>query len=163
MKKHYTFKTQVDPDVQKHYSIRFPAQIEFLITVYLNDPDGWGSQGYSFQPVSENADILIRLSSAKTVDEICGLSTGLSCAILGGKNVYLNADRWFHGSPQSRLDLEEYRQYMVSHEIGHILGFDHQDCPCNGCPAPIMMQQTLGIKKCIPNTKITNGDGKKSS
>lgn len=163
MKKHYTFKTQVDSDVQKKYSIRFPAQIEFLITVYLNDPEGWSARGYSFQPVSENADILIRLSSPKTVDEICGVSPKLSCAFLGGKNVYLNAERWFHGSPQSQLDLEEYRQYLVSHEVGHILGFEHESCPCNGCPAPIMMQQTLGIKKCIPNTKITNGDGKKYS
>jgi hypothetical protein len=156
MKKHYTFKVQVDPDVQKHYSIRFPAQIEFLVTVYLNDPDGWSSRGYSFEAVSENADILIRLSSPKTVDEICGVSPKLSCATLGGKNVYLNADRWFRGSKESRLDLDDYRQYLVSHEVGHILGFDHKVCPCNGCPAPIMMQQTLGIGKCIPNTKITD-------
>jgi hypothetical protein len=158
MKKHYTFKVRVDPDVQKQYSIRFPAQIEFLITVYLNDPDGWGSRGYSFQPVSENQDVLIRLSSPKTVDEICGVSPGLSCAVLGGKNVYLNAYRWFHGAKESGLGPEEYRQYVVSHEIGHILGFDHKSCPCIGCPAPIMMQQTKGIGKCIPNTKITDGD-----
>jgi len=161
MKKHYTFKTRVDPDVQKKYSIRFPAQIEFLITVYLNDPDGWETQGYSFEPVSINEDVLIRLSSPDTITEICGVSPKLSCAVLGGKNVYLNADRWFHGAAKSGLGLDDYRQYLVSHEIGHILGFDHKKCPCNGCPAPVMMQQTLGIGKCIPNTKVINGGGKK--
>ncbi len=122
----------------------------------MNDPDGWTSKGYSFEPVSSNEDVLIRLSSPSTVEKHCGVPSNLSCAELGGKHMYLNADRWFHGSKASKLKLDDYRQYMVSHEIGHILGFDHKQCPCAGCKAPIMMQQTLGIGKCIPNTKITN-------
>ena len=154
MKRHYKFRVSVDDDVMKKYN---PSQIEAYVTIYLNDPDGWNSKGYSFEPVSSNEDVLIRLSSPKTIEESCGLSKNLSCAELGGKNMYLNAFRWFHGSSKSKLNLEDYRQYMVSHEIGHILGFNHQTCPCVGCKAPIMMQQTLGIQKCIPNTKITNG------
>jgi hypothetical protein len=157
MKRHYKFRTLVDEDVQKKYGIRFPAQIEFYVTAYLNDPDGWSSKGYGFEPVSMNEDVLIRLSSPETIEEKCGLPSNLSCAELNGKHMYLNAERWFHGSKASKLSLDNYRQYMVSHEIGHILGFEHQKCPCAGCKAPIMMQQTLGIGKCIPNTKITNG------
>lgn len=157
MKRHYKFRVIVDEDVRKKYNIRFPAQIEFFVTAYLNDPDGWSTKGYSFEPVSSNQDVLIRLSSPKTVEEKCGVPSNLSCAELNGKHMYLNADRWFHGSKASKLNLEDYRQYMVSHEIGHILGFDHASCPCVGCKAPIMMQQTLGIGKCNPNTKITNG------
>ena len=68
--------------------------------------------------------------------------------------MYLNYDRWINGSPASKLDLEDYRQYMVSHEIGHILGKGHKKCPCKGCHAPIMMQQTLGIEQCIPNINV---------
>ena len=68
--------------------------------------------------------------------------------------MYLNADRWFHGAAASKLSLTDYRQYMVSHEIGHILGHDHKKCPCKNCPAPIMMQQTLGIGECKPSTKV---------
>ena len=158
MKKHYKFRIVVDEDVIQKYSIRDPSQIIMLVTIYLNDPDGWNSKGYSFEPVNVNEDVLIRLSTPTTIDKYCGLTKNLSCAELGGKNMYLNAYRWFHGASESKLALEDYRQYMVSHEIGHILGFNHKKCPCPNCKAPIMMQQTLGIGKCIPNTKITNGN-----
>jgi hypothetical protein len=154
MKRHYKIRVVVDEDVEKKYSIRFPAQIEFYVTAYLNDPNGWG---HFFEPVSMNEDVLIRLASPATIEKKCGVPSTLSCAELGGNHMYLNADRWFHGSKASKLSLENYRQYMVSHEIGHILGFEHELCPCPGCKAPIMMQQTLGIGKCIPNTKVTHG------
>lgn len=157
MKKHYKIRIIVDEDVIKTFSVKQPIQIEFYILAYLNDPDGWGAKGYSFEPVSFNEDVLIRLSTKETIVKKCGLPHNLSCAELGGKHVYLNAERWYHGSSESKLNLHDYRQYLVSHEIGHILGFDHKKCPCAGCKAPIMMQQTLGIGKCIPNTKVTNG------
>lgn len=154
MKKHYKIRILVDDDVQKQFSIRFPSQIEFYVVAYLNDPNGWSSKGYSFEPVSSNEDVLIRLSSKETIQKVCGIPNNLSCAELGGRHMYLNASRWFHGSSESKLNLDDYRQYMISHEIGHILGFDHQKCPCAGCKAPIMMQQTLGIGKCKPNTTV---------
>ena len=68
--------------------------------------------------------------------------------------MYLNSQRWMHGSKDSKLPLDEYRQYMVSHEMGHILGYDHVKCPGKGEPAPIMMQQTLGIGQCKPSTRV---------
>lgn len=146
-------KVVVDPDVQKQYSVP-SAQIEFYIITYLNDPDGWSKKGHFFEPVSSNQDVLIRLSSTSTISKQCGLEGKLSCAELNGKTMWLNADRWFHGASKSRLSLDDYRQYMVSHEMGHILGYDHEKCPCPGCRAPIMMQQTLGIGSCKPNTKV---------
>jgi len=145
----------VDDDVVHKYSITNPAQIEFYVVAYLNDPDGWSKKGYFFEPVDKHrSSVWIRLSSPKTVGEKCGLEGNLSCAELGGRNMYLNSDRWFHGASKSKLSLDNYRQYMVSHEIGHILGFDHVECPCIDCPAPIMMQQTKGIGQCSPNTKV---------
>ena len=66
--------------------------------------------------------------------------------------MYLNSERWFKGSAKSKLTLDNYRQYMVSHEIGHILG--HQHVKCKGHLAPVMMQQTLGIGNCSPNTAV---------
>ncbi len=148
------FKFRIDPDVIKTHRIRNTAQVEFYITASLNHPDGWSKYGYFFEPVERNENVLIRLSSPETIQSVCGLPDNLSCAELGGRHMYLNSDRWFHGSKASKLSLDDYRQYMISHEIGHILGHDHKACPCKGCPAPIMMQQTLGIGDCKPNTKV---------
>lgn len=148
------FKFTIDSDVIKSYNIRNTVDIACDIGVYLNDPSGWSKHGYFFEPVNDHEDVHIRLCSPQTIQHICGVGENLSCAELGGKNMYLNADRWFHGASPSKLSLYDYRQYMVSHEIGHILGHNHKSCPCKGCKAPIMMQQTKGIGECTPNTAV---------
>lgn len=155
--KHILFHVSVDDDVKKKYKIYNAGerQIDFYVMAYLNSPDGWSQDGYVFEQTDKlKADVLIRLSSSNTITSICGLSGKLSCAELHGKNMYLNAERWFHGSKKSKLSLEDYRQYMVSHEMGHILGKEHVNCPAKGKKAPIMLQQTLGIGECIPNTDV---------
>jgi hypothetical protein len=150
-----TFRTKIDSDVLEKYKIFNAGERQFDLEIYfyLNSPDGWSQDGYYFEQ-AEHADVLIRLSSSETILKECGLRGDLSCAVLGGHNIYLNSERWFHGSPASKLDLENYRQYMVSHEMGHILGKEHVSCPSKGKKAPIMLQQTLGIGKCIPNTNV---------
>jgi len=148
------YKFVIDSDVIKDYNIHIPVQIGYYIGIYLNDPDGWSKHGYFFEPVDENENVHIRLSSPNTIKKICGLPSNLSCAELGGRFVYLNSNRWFNGASASKLSLEDYRQYMVSHEIGHILGFDHETCVCKNCKAPIMMQQTKSIGNCKPNTSV---------
>ena len=143
------YTARVDPDV------RFPqAMFVELIQIYLADPDGWEAHGYHFELVSNAPDVEIRLVSPENITKVCGLPSNLSCAELNGKHLYLNAKRWLYGSAKSGQSLEGYRQYVVSHEMGHILGYDHVKCPGSG-PAPIMVQQTLGIGQCTPNTKIT--------
>ena len=143
-------KITIDPDVEKKYNCK---SVQELVMIYLHDPDGWGKHGYKFTEVSSNEDVLISLSSPKTISKVCGFSN-LSCAEIGGNRMYLNAYRWFNGSSKSKLPLINYRQYMVSHEMGHILGHQHEKCTHKGYPAPIMMQQTLGIGKCSPNTAV---------
>ncbi len=152
--KHIRYKFSIDADVIADYKVDIPVQIGYYVGAYLNDPDGWSKHGYFFEPVESRENVLIRLSTPATVKKICGLPDNLSCAELGGRFMYLNADRWFRGAAASKLSLHDYRQYMVSHEIGHILGYDHKKCPCKNCPAPIMMQQTKGIGECKPNTSV---------
>lgn len=141
------YRTVVDPDVKYN-----PKQFREEIAIYLADPDGWG-QKHAFVYAPSGPAKLIRLSSPSTLKHEGCKEDGLSCAVLGGNMIWLNADRWMYGSKASKLPLLEYRQYMVSHEMGHSLGYDHEYCKGNG-PAPIMMQQTLGIGTCSPNTKV---------
>lgn len=140
------YSTSVDPDVDYD-----PDQFAREVDIYLADPDGW-AQVYRF--VRGTRGISIRLCRPTTLKREGCREDDLSCAILGGNQVWLNADRWMRGAPKSRLPLEEYRQYMVSHEVGHALGYDHATCPGSG-PVPIMVQQTRGIGACTPNTKLT--------
>ena len=141
------YRTSVDPDVKYD-----PKKFHEEVAIYLADPDGW-AQWHTFVYAPKGPAKLIRLSSPSSLKTEGCKDDSLSCAVMGGNMIWLNADRWLHGSAASKLPLDQYRQYMVSHEMGHSLGYDHETCPGSG-PAPIMMQQTLGIGKCSPNTKV---------
>jgi len=142
------YSAHVDRDVT------YPLQTFIdLLQIYLADPDGWAGKGYDFE-YDPKASLVIRLSSPQTIKKECGLPMSLSCAVLGGKKMWLNSDRWLKGAKESKLSLDSYRQYMVSHEMGHILGHEHEKCPGKGMEAPIMLQQTLGLKGCRSNTKV---------
>lgn len=149
-----TFSTKVDDDVKQSYRLynTDERQFDFYVMTYLNSPEGWSQDGYFFE-IKEHGHIMIRLSSEKTIKQECGFG-GLSCAEMGGNRIFLNAEKWFRGCKKSKLPLEDYREYMLSHEMGHILGKEHVKCPGKGKKAPIMMQQTLGIGNCIPNVNV---------
>lgn len=145
------FRTEVDPEV------RYPAdRFRDEVTIYLQDPDGW-ARWHRFEYAPIGPAKIVRLSSKRTIKSVGCVEDELSCATVGGKDIWLNADRWMQGAPKSKLPLEQYRQYMVSHEMGHSLGYGHAKCPGSG-PVPVMVQQTLGIGACTPNTKVTDID-----
>lgn len=145
------FTTRVEPGV-----VYNPKEFAREVQMYLADPDGWESHGYEFVYVEKNPSVIVHLCTPAQIREAGCPSASLSCAEMGGHHMRLNSALW-SGSMRnhSKLPLEEYRQYMVSHEMGHILGHDHAKCPAPGAPAPIMMQQTLGIGACSPNTRVT--------
>lgn len=60
--------------------------------------------------------------------------------------VYINEANWI-GCPESGLGLDEYRDYVINHEFGHALGYDHQPCNAKTAPdgvCPVMYQATRG-------------------
>jgi hypothetical protein len=143
-----TYRLVIDSDLA---NIDFTG-LQMEVFSLLNSPIGWSKYGYEFVPVVKNEDIFIRISSPRTIRAMGG-DGELSCAELNGKNMHLNAYRWLYGAPAAKLNLSGYRQYMVSHEMGHILGYQHIPIPEKGL-APIMIQQTLGIGNCIPNCEL---------
>ena len=122
----------------------------------LNSPRGWaGTRGIAFELVSDagQADLVIHLASPQTVDLACAAlnTAGLwSCRL--GPNIYLNVDRWFYGTPTwAGQPIDEYRSYLINHEVGHYLGFGHVGCPAVGAPSPVMQQQSIDLNGCLPN------------
>ena len=121
----------------------------------LADDRGWSSrEGVAFEQVAsgEDADFTISLASPPTADELClPADTGglWNCRV--GADVVLNSDRWQLMTP-TYDDLPAYRAYMVNHEVGHFLGRDHASCGGEGEPAPVMLQQSMGLHGCEPNS-----------
>lgn len=153
------------------YAVEIGEGVEYKLSTfakevqeYLDDPGGWKSRGYKFYPAKSGQKVrfTIILTSPKVLKDNACKDENLSCAILNGGKVWINAMRWTKGAKSSKQNLEGYRQYVISHEVGHALGYDHVGCPGEHEDAPVMMQQTLGIDECKPNTKLTPADTKKA-
>jgi hypothetical protein len=124
----------------------FAAQVEET----LADPRSWTAER-GMQRVDDEgaADLRVVLASPALTDRMCApLDTGgyFSCA--NGATAVLNVARWLRGAPSYEGHLEDYRAYVVNHEVGHTLGFGHDRCPRTGAPAPVMLQQTKGLDGC---------------
>ena len=64
--------------------------------------------------------------------------------------LFADEARWANATEEF-ASLEVYREYVVNHEVGHVLGHHHQQCPGKGRLAPVMQQQTIKVAPCRPN------------
>jgi hypothetical protein len=125
------------------------------VRTVLCDPRSWiASKKVRFR-YDPNGRLLISLRTPDHTESRCmelihlSVERTYSCATY--TEVVLNSDRWFHGSPHWPGPLAEYRDELTNHETGHALGLYHENCPRNGAPAPVMMQQSKGLTS--PNGK----------
>ncbi|WP_106849539.1 DUF3152 domain-containing protein [Blastococcus sp. Marseille-P5729] len=129
---------------------QFAAEVEQI----LGDPRSWGAGGQmSFQRVSSgDVDFHVALVSPDHVEGLCpGYNTNGFTSCRYGDRAVINLARWSIGVTDYEGYLEDYRQYVVNHEVGHYLGHTHVECPAPGAKAPVMMQQTLGVLPCAIN------------
>jgi hypothetical protein len=120
----------------------------------LTDPRSWAGHGVALQRVDSGpADFHVTLTSAMTVRNLCGYDVPVetSCYAQAGaasdvNRVVLNIARWTRGATAYVGDLAAYRIYMINHEDGHALGHLHAHQCLPGGLAPVMMQQTFGLR-----------------
>ena len=137
-----------------------PRTAADFVLATLNDPRGWHSEGYSFAHTDDTsrADVIVVLASPQTSADMCRpLITGGKLSCREGKRAIITWYRWINGHQDYGEDRTGYRQYVVNHEVGHTLGRGHRSCPGPGQPAPLMMQQTKGIKPCTPSPWVDPG------
>ena len=119
----------------------------------LTDPRGWQRAAFRLVPRGD-APFAVVLAEPDDVQELCrpyDVFRRYSCQ--NGPLVVLNAERWRRATPEWTGDLATYRQMLVNHEFGHLLGMHHPDvhCPAPGEPAPVMAQQSTELDGCRPN------------
>jgi len=134
------------------------ADFAAVVHTVLVDDRGWQTKdGVRFVPVSPveraagaHVDIRVTLASPTLTATLCApLNTSteqVSC--WNGTRAVLNLTRWIRGASTYGDDLTSYRDYLVSHEVGHGLGHGHVHCPGAGQPSPVMVQQTKDLEGC---------------
>lgn len=127
----------------------------------LQDKRGWTKFGYKFiEALSPNDHSHILNISFLSNDELVrkfGESIrGLSCYVPSIHSIFFNETNWETGG-QSGLPRDEYRTYVVNHEVGHALGLDHPYSKkelCRGKEGFVMLQMTKGpsvVEPCKMN------------
>ncbi|MFI7679466.1 DUF3152 domain-containing protein [Actinophytocola sp. NPDC049390] len=149
---------RVGPDVPvRTYSVEVEEGVAlpggpqgFAATVHsvLSHPKSWiGSGDHAFQRVANgDADLRVSLTSQMTTRKLCGFAIPYDGSCWRGdlRRVIINTARWERGAVVFQGNIVAYQQYLINHEVGHALNFDHVPCPANGELAPVMMQQTWG-------------------
>jgi hypothetical protein len=126
-----------------------------IVEVALFDTERSWARDRTLLRVADPAQATIRIivAAPDTVDAICatvGLNTAGIFSCWTGRIAALNSMRWASGATGFD-DLETYRTYLVNHEVGHAFGYGHVGCPGDGEPAPVMMQQSKGLGRCVAN------------
>jgi hypothetical protein len=126
---------------------------EQLVVHTLSDARSWAGHAVELRRVDGGQiDFHITLASAMTVRQLCGYTVHVETSCYAGagaadvNRVVLNDARFVRGATAYVGDLNAYRTYMINHEVGHAIGHQHAHQCLPGGLAPVMMQQTFGLR-----------------
>lgn len=153
----FTYRVWIEPG-QKTNAREFQQHVQAV----LCDARGWlgsGTVRFRFDPKGAKK-ISLRSSSEteRRCTQILGRPSGSYFSCAGRNEAVLNAARWFGGSRYLTGSVATYRQMLVNHEVGHLLGMRHRGCPGKGRAAPVMMQQSKGLHGCFQNQWPTRSE-----
>lgn len=119
----------------------------------------------------EDPDIIYTLASQDEITEamsnkqkeldIYGNPVRLSVTFYGKTpiEIMIDADNFINGVPISKLGKKDYRKYIINHETGHALGYNHLPCNHESKVCPLMYQMTKGVPDGYkPSNKATKED-----
>jgi hypothetical protein len=144
----YIYESDIDPSFKKE-------------TINILNRSRWNNM-YRIMPTENHqvADMFIRLVRDSDLDKYHkgeyyddGTPIRFSITTQSKKNrpnIYINANNWLYGVKQSGLPLDKYREYVINHEFGHGLGYDHVECNNRTAPngvCPVMYQSTRGCNE----------------
>ena len=136
-----------------------------IIKKILADKRGWAGKGYFFEEINNlyKAKIQIYFKTNKQINKLFNNHVNLKNLSVTDRStnpisIYFNTNNWYKIPKPFKSSLKKYREYLVQHEFGHAIGYNHVERPpknskqlCNP-----MLQQTLHTKPyCIPNPWIT--------
>ncbi|MCC7077952.1 MAG: DUF3152 domain-containing protein [Acidimicrobiia bacterium] len=128
-----------------------PSDFAATVRATLADPRGWTGAGFDLVETPDAPHVIV-LAEGAEVDVLClPYETYGAYSCQNGPVVALNADRWRVATPEWTGDLGTYRQMLVNHEVGHLLGQRHVECAKPGSLAAVMVQQSTELKGCLPN------------
>jgi hypothetical protein len=128
-----------------------------MVSQTLSNPKSWiHNPQFGFVRIDASTpdvkpDFRVSLTSPMTVREGCGYEIPLESSCFNPAygpdaqpRVFINEARWVRGAVPFQGDIGSYRQYVINHEVGHAIGYQHHE-PCleTGALAPVMMQQTF--------------------
>ena len=153
---------------KKDYTFNFETSVSEknreLVTKYLLDKNGWTRKNYSFTQTS-NPDIKVFFVDNDDINRIFkGQKHLYNLSVTDSSTrpikIYFNKKNWNNPPEAYNTNsnrLEKYRKYLVNHEFGHALGFNHAKKPekNSGKDCPVMLQQSKFTEPyCKANSNV---------
>jgi hypothetical protein len=139
--------------VRYSIDVRVPDPSDFarVLAETMADPRGWRRANFDVRQ-ADDAPYRVVLAEGEEIDRLCHpYDTGGEFSCQNGGVVAINAERWREGVDHWPDGLAAYRTMLLNHEMGHLLGQHHRDCPAPGRPAPVMQQQSGSLRGCLAN------------